>query len=260
MDFGFNSDQDMIRETARKFLENECPKEKVRELMAGDKGYDPDIWKQMVELGWMGLIIPEDYSGSGMDYLDLMIIMEEMGRNILPAPFQSTVGNCALPIIEFGTEAQKELILPRISLEGEIWSLAILEEPVSYEPSDINMSAKAEGADYVLNGKKLFVEYGSIADMLLVIARTSEKGLSAFIVDTKSSGISMSVIPTQARDNRCEVVFDNVNISKDNLLGEVDKGSDIVDYIIQKASILKAAEMAGGVQTVLDGTNQYCQE
>ncbi len=265
MDYSFNSDQEMIRDTARKFLENECPKEKTREIMKSEKGYDPDIWKQMLELGWMGLIIPEKYSGSEMSYLDLMVIMEEIGRNILPSPFFTTVAQCSLPIIGFGTEEQKNEHLPKIAMEGEIWSLAVLEKPVSWNASDIEMEAKADGDDYVLNGTKLFVQYGQAADKLIVIARTGKKddtngGLTALIVDAKSDGISMEVIPTQAKDNRCEIVFNNVKVPKTNILGEVDKGYDIVEYIIQNATTLKAAEMAGGTQYVLEYSNNYCKE
>lgn len=260
MDFGFNSDQEMIRDTARKFLENECPKEKTRELMRSDKGFDSGIWKQMVELGWTGLIIPEQYGGSGMNYLDLMVIMEEIGRNICPGPFFATAALCSLPIISFGTEQQKKEILPRIASEGEIWTLAVLETPVSYDASGINLSAKAEGDYYILNGTKLFVQYANSADKMLVIGRTSKDGLTAFIVDAKSSGISMSVIPTQAKDMRCEVVFNNVKVPGTNVLGKVDKGYDVVDSIIQNAAPLKSAEMAGGAQYVLEITTQYCKE
>ena len=260
MDFGFNSDQEMIRDTARKFLENECPKEKTRELIKSDKGFDSGIWKQMVELGWTGLIVPEQYGGSGMSYLDLMVIMEEIGRNLCPGPFFSTVALCSLPIIAFGTEEQKKEMLPKIASEGEIWTLAILEAQVSYEASGINLSAKAEGDHFTLNGTKLFVQYARAADKLLVIGRTSKDGLTAFIVDAKSAGISMSVIPTQAKDMRCEVVFNNVKVPKANILGKIDKGYDVVDYIIQNAAVLKSAEMAGGAQYVLQITTQYCKE
>lgn len=260
MDFGFNSDQEMIRETARKFLENECPREKIREIMESEKAYDPDLWKQMVEMGWTGLIIPEDFGGSAMSYVDLIVIMEEIGRNICPGPFFATVGLCSLPIIKFGTDEQKNEILPKISAEGEIWTLAILETPVSYEVSDINLSAKAEGDNYILNGKKLFVQYAQSADKMLVMGRTGNDGLTAFIVDAKSPGISTEVIPTQAKDNRCEVVFDNVKVPEKNVLGEVDKGADVLEYIIQNATVLKCAEMAGGAQFVLEATTEYCKE
>ncbi|MCU0821732.1 MAG: acyl-CoA/acyl-ACP dehydrogenase [Spirochaetes bacterium] len=260
MDFSFNSDQAMIRDTARKFLENECPKEKTRELMKSDKGFDPGIYRQMVELGWAGLIIPEQFGGSGMSYLDLMIIMEEIGRNLCPGPFYTTVAQCSLPIIAFGTEQQKKDILPKIASEGQIWTLALLEAPVSWEASGINLSAKAEGDNYVLNGTKLFVQYANSADMMLVIGRTGASGLTAFMVDAKSPGITMTVIPTQAKDNRCEVVFNNVKVPKTNVLGKVDNGYDVVDYIVQNAAALKSAEMAGGAQYVLDITTQYCKE
>lgn len=260
MDFGFNSDQEIIRDTARKFLENECPKEKTRELMKSHKGFDDGIWKQMVELGWTGLMIPEEYGGSGMSYVDLLVIMEEIGRNLCPGPFFSTAVLCSLPIIHFGTAAQKKEILPKIAGEGQIWTPAILEKSVSYDESEIKLSAKAEGGRFTLNGTKLFVQYADSADMLLVIGRTGAKGLTAFMVDAKSPGISMSVIPTQAKDQRCEVVFKKVKVPKKNVLGKINKGHHVLEYIIQNGSVLKCAEMAGGAQYVLEITTKYCKE
>ncbi len=265
MDLAFAKDQEMIRSSAREFFEKECPKEKTRELKDDPKGYDPKMWKKMAKLGFMGLVIPEEYKGTEGEYFDLLIFMEEMGRNIVPCPFFTTVALCAAPILEFGTDEQKKNILPKIADKGHIWSLALTELESNYEPSDIQLTATADGSDYLLNGTKLFVPYANVCKYMLVAARTgnnenSEEGITMFMVDAKSEGIEVEVIPTTARDMRCEVRFKDVKVSSDSMLGEQNKGWDVVEYIIQYASPLKAAEMLGGTQAVLEIATKYARE
>ncbi len=265
MDFDFSEDQTMIIDSARKFLEKECPKDKVRKLKEDEKGYDPETWGKMAEMGWMGLILPEEYEGIGMEFFDLTLLMEEMGRNILPAPFFHTVALCSLPILEYGTSEKKRNILPKIACGEEIWTLALTEPSASYEPSGIGIHAISSEEDYVLEGTKLFVPFANVADHLLVVARTSQQenpqeGITVLIVDAGSPGIKTEVIPTTANDKQCEVVFDKVRVPKDNVLGEVGKGWDIVEFILQRASVLKSAEMLGGAQFVLEMANSYAKE
>lgn len=260
MDFDFSEDQVMIIDSARKFLEKECPKDKVRELKEDEKGYDPELWSRMAEMGWMGLILPEEYEGTGMDFFDLTILMEEMGRNILPAPFFDTVALCSLPILEYGTSKQKKRFLPKIACGEEIWTLALTEPSASYEPSGVELRATSLQEDYVLEGTKLFVPYANVADRLLVVARTSQEGITVLIVDSGSQGIRTEVIPTTAHDKQCEVVFDKVRVPKDNVLGEVGKGWEIVEFLLQRVSVLKCAEMLGGAQFVLEMANSYAKE
>ena len=187
-----------------------------------------------------------------------------MGRNILPGPFFSTVALCSLPILEYGTDEQKQSFLSKIASGEEIWTLALTEPSATYEASGIELKAHLED-DYVLEGTKLFVPYANLADYLLVAARTKEEenpeeGITVFVVDAKSQGISIEVIPTTAHDKQCEIVFDKVRVPKGNVLGEVDKGWDVVEFIIQRASVLKCAEMLGGVQAVLEMGNSYAKE
>jgi len=265
MDFLFTKDQDLIRKSTKEFFEKECPKDKVRDLKEDDKGYDPKMWKKMVQLGYTGLVIPEAYGGTEGEFWDLLIFMEEMGRNIVPSPYFPTVVLCALPILEFGTEEQKKKILPKIAEKGEIWSYAQLEESSEEEASGITMSASVDGENYVLKGTKLFASYANVADKLLVVARTAEKenpeqGLTVFIVDAKADGLTCEVIPTTARDMRCVLTFDNVKVPESNVLGNTDQGWDVVDYIQQHAAVLKAAEMSGGAHAAFDISLKYCKE
>ncbi|MBW1828934.1 MAG: acyl-CoA/acyl-ACP dehydrogenase, partial [Deltaproteobacteria bacterium] len=174
MDFSFTKDQEMIRSSVREFLKKECPKDKIRELKGGEKGFDPKVWKKMVRLGFLGLVIPEEYGGTEGDIFDLVIFMEEAGRNILPAPYFSTVCLCSMALLEYGTDEQKKKYLPKIVNKGAIWSLAIKEASDSYDMEDIRLRADLQGGGYVLNGEKLFVPYANSADYLLVVARTDD--------------------------------------------------------------------------------------
>lgn len=265
MDFNFSEEQEMLRTLARDFLSRECPKTKVRELEKDEKGYDPQMWHNMAKLGWMGLVFPEEYEGINASFMDLVILMEEMGRNILPGPFFSTIAFCALPILEYGTVEQKSKFLPQIARGETIWALALTESSGSYRASEIRLHAKSEGEDYILEGDKFFVSDAHIADYLLVVARTGEgkspeDGITLFIVDAKDTGLGMEVIPTIAGDRQCKVSFNKVRVSKNSILGDASQGWHIVDFLLQRAAILKCAEISGACQAVLDMTSTYAKQ
>ena len=265
MDYEFSKDQEMIRQAARDFLQQECPKDKVRHLREDEKAYDPAMWKGMIELGWMGVVLPEEYGGIGGEFLDLLVLMEEMGRNIMPSPFFATVALCAMPILQYGTAGQKSEILPAIASEGQIWTLAVNELDADYQAADVKLAASIAGDGYILNGKKLFVPYAKSAEKMIVVARTAAKenpedGVTAFLIDAKSPGITFEPMPVTARDARCEVTFTDVAVSKASVLGEIGKGWDIVEYMMTYAPVLKAAEMAGGVEAILNITTKYAGE
>jgi alkylation response protein AidB-like acyl-CoA dehydrogenase len=265
MDFSLSSDQELIKDTARKFLEKECPKEKVRALLGSEKGYDPETWRQMAELGWMGLALPEEYSGFGGGLLDLALVLEEMGRALLPAPFFTTVAACGLPILAFGTAGQKEKYLPPIAGGEALWSLALTEARGSIEGADLALSATAGGDGYLLDGSKLFVDYGQAADAFLVVARTEKgaspvEGLTVFIVDSGSPGIEKEKLSTTARDQQWEIGFSQVRVPGENILGEPGRGAQVLTFIQQRTALLKSAEMLGGAQAVLEMTTAYAKE
>jgi alkylation response protein AidB-like acyl-CoA dehydrogenase len=265
MDFSLSSDQELIKDSARKFIENECPRTLVRELNLSEKGYDPGMWRKMADLGWMGLALPEEYGGVGGGVIDLALVMEEMGRGLLPGPFFPTVAACAFPILSFGTAAQKEKYLPPIASGEALWSLALTEEAGTDSALGIGLSAKAEGDTYNLSGIKLFVSYAQVADHFLVVARTSkgsnpQEGITVFLVDAGNRGIEIDLLPTTARDKQCEIRFSQVIVPKDNILGEPDKGWPVVEFILQRTALLKSAEMLGGAQAVLEMTVEYSKQ
>ena len=263
MDLRFSEAQEILRKSARDFLTTECPKTLVRELEKDEKGYSPSLWKKMAELGWMGLVIPEDYEGMGYTFQDLTVLLEEVGRNILPGPFMSTVTSTS-PILDFGTEEQKKEYLPKISRGEIILTPALYEAEGTLEPFGITLKATAKGNDFVLNGSKLFVEMANVADYLICAVRTksgtSADGITVFIVDATSKGIKVEVIPTIAFDKQCEVQFKDVIASKKNVIGSVDKGWAIVEKMLEKGAIGKCAESIGGMQAALEMTVAYSKE
>lgn len=265
MDFSFTEEQDMLRILARDFLTKECPKAKVREMAKDERGYDPQTWHSMAGLGWMGLIFPEEYGGMRASFMNLVILMEEMGRNILPGPFFSTIALCALPLLEYGSSEQKTKFLTQIA-EGEaIWTFALAESSGRYKASEVELRAVLEGTNYVLQGYKLFVTDAHVADYILVVGRTGEcerpeDGITLFMVDARGSNVKMEAIPTIGGDRQFKVSFDRVVVPKDNILGKIGNGWDIVDFILQRAAVLKCAEMYGACQAVLDITSSYAKE
>ena len=265
MDLDLTEEQEMLRTMARDFLAKECPKTLVRELEDDEKGYSPDLWRKMADLGWMGLVLPEEYGGMDMEYMDLIILLQEMGRNILPGPYFSTVLLGSMPILWSGTDAQKKELLPKIAGGDTIVTMAIYEPNARYDAAGVQAKASAQGDSFILSGTKLFVDNAHVSDYIICAARTSEgaspeDGISLFLVDTQTAGISREVVPTMADDKLCEVVFDNVSLSMEDMLGDLDQGWAIVARTLEHAAVAKCAEMVGGAEAVLDMTLEYVKE
>jgi alkylation response protein AidB-like acyl-CoA dehydrogenase len=199
------------------------------------------------------------------EFFEMVIFMEEAGRNILPAPYFSTVCLCAPLLLKYGTAEQKKRYLPSIANRGTIWSLAIDEEADNYEPEGIKLGADLQDREYILNGTKLFVPYANSADHFLVVARTnsdeaSEAGITVFIVDAKNVRLDIEVIPTVAHDTRCEVRFNDIRVPEENILGELGKGWEMVDYILETGAVLKSAEVSGSAHAVVDLATRYASQ
>ncbi len=265
MDIGLSEEQEILKASARDFLARECPKKLVKELDESDKGYSPELWRKMAELGWMGLVFPEEYDGGGGTFLDLVVLFEEMGYNILPGPFFSTIVLGGLPILKAGSEEQKKKFLSGIATGELILTMALTEPTASYDASAIAVKASPRNSDYSLNGTKLFVADANIADYLLCVARTKEtanpqEGITIFVVDAKTPGIKCTLLKTLARDKQNEVVFDNVNVAKENIVGGLDQGWPVTQDTLEKAAVAKCAEMLGGAQAALDMAVNYAKE
>ncbi len=259
MDLDFTSEQEMLRKSVAEFLAKECPFDVVKELEDSDEGYSAKIWKKMAKLGWMELYFPEEYGGYGDAFMDMTIIMEEMGKKAFPSPFFSTVIQCGLILVEAGSEKQKKDLLPKIAKGKLLMALAQLEEEGSYLPEGVNMSAQQSGDQYTLNGTKMFVLDANIADKLIVAARDSA-GVTLFLVDAKNSGIACAKMPTIGKDNMCELKFKDVKVSKEDIIGEPGKAFDVLEKISQKAIVAKCAEMIGGCQEAIEMTTTYAKQ
>jgi len=265
MDLAFSEEQEMLWKSARDFLADKCPKTLVREMEEDEQGYPPELWKEMAELGWIGLPFPEKYGGGGMGFLDLVVLLEEMGRACLPGPYLSTVVLGGLPVLEWGTEEQKQNILPRICKGEAILTLAQTESSARYNAVSIQTSATPEGNDYLISGTKLFVPDAHIADWIICVTRTAqtanpEEGITLFLVDAKSPGISTVVLGTIAGDKQCELTLEKVRVPRENILGQVGQGWEMVKRIIEWAALAKSAEMVGGNQQVLEMTISYAKD
>ncbi len=254
----------MLRKAARDFLTERCPKTLVKEMEASELGYPPELWQDMTGLGWMGLVFPEKYGGEGMSFLDLAVLLEEMGRACLPGPFFSTVVLGGLTILDAGNEAQREEYLPKIASGETVFTLALTETSARYDAASIAVRAIADNNDYRIDGTKLFVPDAHIADYMLVVARTdgqtsTEDGTTIFIVNSKSAGISNTLLKTIAGDKLCKVDFDRVKVAKQNILGKPHRGWESVEKIVQRAAVAKCCEMVGAVQQVLEMTLDYAK-
>jgi alkylation response protein AidB-like acyl-CoA dehydrogenase len=264
MDLRFTETQEILKKMARDFLTTECPKTMVRKLEQSEEGYSSELWKKMAELGWMGLIIPEEYGGMNYTFQDLVVLLEEIGRNILPGPFIATITS-TFPILEAGNEEQKKGLLPKIAQGELILTTALLEGEGVFDASGIAVKATPKGDDFIINGTKLFVEMAHVANHILCVTRTKdgtspEKGITLFIVDSKTPGISCEVIPTTAADKLCEVRFNNVTVPRKNILGKIDEGWPVVEMMLRKGAIAKCAESIGAIETCVEMTVAYSKE
>ncbi|MBI1728027.1 MAG: acyl-CoA/acyl-ACP dehydrogenase [Candidatus Rokubacteria bacterium] len=279
MNFGFNEEQDLLRSTARKFLDNECASETVRKLMDGPEGMTPDLWKKIAEQGWTGLIFPDEHGGMGLGFVDLVVLMEEMGRSVLPGPFFSTVLLGGLAIREAGTDTQKKSWLPRISSGEARATLAWMEPSAELGARGITLQAAAKGTGFTLDGTKLFVHDAHTADVIVVAARTSsgqnppaggqnppaggqdpEDGVSLFLVPKGTPGMSVTLLPTMDQTRKlCEVELKNVVLGAEALMGQAGSGWVPLARVIDRATVALCAEMCGGAQKVLEMTVEYAK-
>jgi len=266
IEYGLNEEQEMLKTMARDFLEKECPKTLVREMMEDELGYSPELWKKMAEVGWLGLVIPEEYGGAGMNFRDLTILCEEMGRALLPGPFLPTVLLAGEPILSGGTEEQKKELLPRIANGETIITPAVLEEDGDLWAEGIRIRAVRRGDEYIINGTKLFAPDARAADYLLMAARTRrsenpEEGITLFLVDAREWGIYIAPLNTVDQTRKqYEVSFTNVATPAGSIVGELHQGWPILKKAALLTSAALCAEMVGGGEWVLETTVNYAKD
>ncbi len=264
MDFGFSEEQEMLRKSARDFLAKESPMTYVRQMMEDDRGFTDAQWKKMADLGWMGLILPEEHGGAGGDFVDMVVVLEEMGRVVLPGPFFSTTILGGVALNDGGSPAQKKELLPRLA-GGELRvTLAQLEPNARWDAEGIELEAKRAGGGYALSGTKLFVPDAHTADLLIVAGRAAgskgAEGVSLFLVDAKASGVETSLLKTMDQTRKlCEVVLKGVSVPADRVLGEPGQGWKLLERIVDRGKVGLCAEMCGGAERVLEMSVEYAK-
>lgn len=263
MDLGLNETQQMLKNSAREFLQAECPDTYVRAMEEDARGYTPDMWQKIAEQGWLGLIFPEEYGGVGLTYLDLSVLLEEMGRALLPGPFFSTIVMGGMAIMDAGTDEQKRRLLPQICDGQHIVTLALTEPSARWDAAGIQTTA-AQNADgsWTLNGTKLFVPNAHVADTYIVAARTgdAERDITLFFVPGDADGVTQTLLKTIASDRQSEITLDGVSLPAEAALGEVNKGWDTIEKVLAWGAIGKCAEMVGGAEQVLEMTVEYAKQ
>jgi alkylation response protein AidB-like acyl-CoA dehydrogenase len=263
MDVIPNEEEQMVKNLAREFLEAECPPSLARNMEKDEKGYPPDLWQKMAGLGWLGMGLPEQYGGQGLPLTYLGLILEEVGRTIAPVPLLSTVVP-SLTIAQDGTSEQRQQLLPRISRGDLIMTWAVQEQDPRLLPETVRLEARAQGDGYLLSGTKMFVDNFVVAEKCLVAARTApageqNQGISLFLVDTGSPGISAIALTTLAKDKQSKVTFDQVSVPASNLVGELNQGWPVVQRMLDLATALICAQMVGATRKDAEMAIEYAK-
>jgi alkylation response protein AidB-like acyl-CoA dehydrogenase len=265
MDIGFSEEQELLRETARKFLDGECTTKFVREMMASDAAVTADFWQQLAANGWLGITYPEEAGGSGLGLVDLVVLMEEIGRAVMPGPFPATVLLGGAAIAGAGSPAQRREWLPDIAAGEVKATLAVTEPNARWDAAGITTTARESRSGFVLSGTKMFVPDAHLADVLVVAARsrdgsTMEDGVSLFLVPQDAAGLGIRRLPSVDETRKlCEVKLDNVAVPGSALLGELHQGWAPLHQVIDRAAVALSAEMCGAAQRVLDMTVDYAK-
>ena len=268
MDFGFSQEQELLRQTARSVLDKECPSPFVRRMLDDPAGTTDEFWQKLAELGWLGLVYPEAYGGVGLGLVDLTVVLEEMGRVVMPGPYFSTVLLGGLALVEAGSEAQQAAWLPKLAAGEARATLALTEESARWDAAGVQLAAKpAKGGGFVLSGTKLFVPDAHTADLLVVAARTARPtredpshGVSLFAVAADARGIRATLLPTMDQTRKlCEVTFARVQVGADALVGPLHGGWAPLKRVLDKATVALCAEMCGGAQKVLEMSTEYAK-
>lgn len=258
MNFAFSEEQEELRNIVRSFLENKSSEETVRELMETEKGFDDAVWSQMAEqMGLQSLIIPEEYGGSGYSYVELCVVLEEMGRRLLAAPYFSTVVLGANTILQSGDDAAKSELLPGIASGETKATLALTESNGRWDESGIEATATKSGDGYTISGEKMFVLDGHTADLIIVAAK-SDAGTSLFTVKSDASGLTREALSTMDQTRKqAKLTFADTPAT---LLGTEGKGWDVLSTVLDLTAVALAAEQVGGAQLVLEMAVQYAKD
>ena len=263
MTLTLSEEQAFLKDTAKKFAQEKTPTTHFREIRDNENPecFDRKIWQEMAAQGWSGILVPEEYGGSNFGLAGIGVVLEELGRTLTPSPLFATSVVCATILNKAGNDSKKKEFLTKIA-SGEVTMAFALEEGPRHKPFSINLEAKKEGKNFILNGKKNFVIDGGFADYIIVVARTSEKEdhLSLFILAKDVKGLN--IVPTTMVDhkNAANIEFKEVIISEANLLGAQNDAKEIIEETLDISRAALSAEMLGGALEAFDITLNYLKE
>ncbi len=261
MDFGLSEEQEMLQQSAREFLTQECPPTFVRAMYAEPDGFSRELHRKMAEQGWTGLLVPEAHGGLGLGMLDMAVLLEEMGRAAVPGPFLFSSVLVTLALMQGGTNEQKANWLPRLASGEAIGTLAFLEKDDRLDAEGVQLQAQKHRDGYTLSGTKMFVPFTPVADVLLTAVRTKKKtedGVSLLLIERNTPGLTITPLDIFDQTRRVyEVTFKNVTVPKDALVSGDDHGWNVLARVIDAASIALAADSLGGAQKSLEMAVEY---
>jgi alkylation response protein AidB-like acyl-CoA dehydrogenase len=259
-------EQSMLRDSARGLISDKAPVSHLRHLRDSKDatGFSRELWKTFAEMGFSGLLVPEAFGGSGLGAVEAGIVMEEIGRTLMPSPFLATSVLAASALTRGGSEAQKARHLPKIA-DGSLLAAVAIDEGTKHRPLQTTLQAVRSGNGFKLNGDKAFVVDGHTADLLIVAARTAgsagdKNGLTLFLVDPKTKGIATERTIMVDAHNAARIVFDRVEVNADSVLGEVDQGYALLDGVLDIGRGAVASEMVGLSEEVFGRTVSYLKE
>ena len=259
-----NEEELYLKETAKNFAENTTPVNHFRSLRDNEDPqlWSKDVWKEMVELGWSGILIPEEYGGSDFGLTGICTILQECGKTLAPSPLFATGVLGAYALTQYGNDTQKSEYLPKIA-SGDITTAVAVDESNHHNPSLTETSAVQDGENFILNGKKTLVVDGASADIIIVLARTSgspgeNTGLTMFLVD--KNDLEIKKLSMADSRNYANIYLENVTVSKNNILGDIEAGGDSMDSLLDVGRIAMAAEMLGSTEAAFETTLNYLKE
>ncbi|HEV7664962.1 MAG TPA: acyl-CoA dehydrogenase family protein [Chloroflexota bacterium] len=263
MDFDFTQEQVMLRDVTREFLARESTPKIVREVMEDPLGYREPTWKQLADMGLLGLLIDPNLGGQGLGMIDLALVLEEMGRAAFPSPYFATSLLAATALAAGGNSSQMQAYLRGIASGQTKGTLAVLEDATTWQPSSVRLAAERRGGDYILQGTKRFVPFANVADLLLVVARTSaaaEDGTTLFAVDRTTPGVRQTPnVEIDHTSKTSTVELDEVRVTADAIVGEVDCGWDVMSAVLMRAAVGAAAEMLGAARRCMEMSVEYAK-
>jgi len=264
MDMEFSDEQKGLQSTARSFLSTEAPLSMAREMETNEEGFSRDLWKKMADLGWLGLSHSEDVGGSAMGNVELVVLTKEMGRSLCPSPYIPTVILAGGAIAAAGSDEQKQRWLPSIISGETVLAFALQEENTFYDARSVHATAAPEGDGYVLNGTKMFVEFATAADKVLVVARTAgaqgdNDGLSMFLIDPNDVNVQMEPLNTVARDRQFQINLKGVKVAAADVIGEPGTAWASLEGVIEQGVVALCGYMVGASERIHEMATEFAK-